>query len=145
MLEQLGITWIELLAAIAVGILLTVGGTLLTGVWLVKLPADYFCERCERTFWSKRHAALRWAGLALKNLLGAALVVLGIILALPGVPGPGVLTILFGLTLLDFPGKRRAERWLVSQPRVLAAVNRLRARYRKPPIEIEPTYITPNQ
>ena len=39
-----------------------------------------------------------------KNMAGVLLVVLGILLSLPGVPGQGILTILLGIMLLDFPG-----------------------------------------
>jgi hypothetical protein len=45
-----------------------------------------------------------------------------------------MLTILIGVMLLNFPGKRRLERWLVSRPRVLPVINRLRARFGKPPL-----------
>ena len=47
---------------------------------------------------------IRWTGLILKNLLGVLLVILGGIMTLPGVPGPGILTILLGVMLLNFPG-----------------------------------------
>lgn len=52
-------------------------------------------------------------------------------------PGPGVLTILIGVMLLNFPGKRRLERKLVERPRVLEAINRLRARFGKAPLILE--------
>jgi hypothetical protein len=58
-------------------------------------------------------------------------------MSLPGVPGQGVLTILLGVMLLDFPGKRRLEYKLISQPRVFNNINRLRARFDKPPLELE--------
>ena len=70
--------------------------------------------------------------LILKNIVGAAVVLLGIVLTLPGVPGPGILTILLGMMMMDFPGKRRFERWLISRPGVFAALNRLRQRYGRP-------------
>ena len=38
---------------------------------------------------------------------------------------------------MDFPGKRRLERWLVSRPTVLNTINRLRQRYGKPPLVLE--------
>jgi hypothetical protein len=79
----------------------------------------------------------RWGILLLKNVAGAAIIVLGIILTLPGVPGPGLLTILLGIMLTDFPGKRRLERWLIGRPRVLETLNRLRLRYGKPPFLLE--------
>ena len=51
-------------------------------------------------------------------------------------PGQGLLTIVVGLVLLDFPGKFRLERWLVSRPRVLALLNRFRVALNKPPFEL---------
>jgi hypothetical protein len=57
---------------------------------------------------------------------------------LPGIPGQGVLTILLGIMLADFPGKQKLERKLVSIPSVLSAVNRLRKRFKKPPLVIDP-------
>ena len=65
------------------------------------------------------------------------LVVLGLIMALPGVPGQGLLTALIGLTLLSFPGKRRLERRFVRIPALLRAINRLRARFARPPLELD--------
>jgi hypothetical protein len=50
-------------------------------------------------------------------------------------PGQGIVTILIGLVLVDLPGKRALERWMVGRPRVLAAINRLRAKYGHPPLE----------
>ncbi|MCK7492419.1 MAG: hypothetical protein MZW92_13070 [Comamonadaceae bacterium] len=58
---------------------------------------------------------MRWIGVVFKNAAGALLDVLGLPPALlPGIPGRGLLTILIGVMLLDFPGKRRIERRLVS-------------------------------
>lgn len=104
---------------------------------LVKLPATYFHHDHDRDFWVERHRALRWTGIAAKNIFGAILVVLGAIMSLPGVPGQGVLTILLGVMLLDFPGKRRLERKLVCQPRVRHAIDRIRARFGRPPLVLD--------
>ena len=56
----------------------------------------------------------------------------GIILAIPGVPGPGFLTFFIGLILPDIPGKRSLETWIIKRPSILAAVNKLRAKYDNP-------------
>jgi hypothetical protein len=69
--------------------------------------------------------------------LGILLVVLGGIMALPVIPGPGILMLVLGVILLDFPGKRRLEQWLVHRATVLNAMNRLRQRYGKPPLFVE--------
>jgi UPF0716 family protein affecting phage T7 exclusion len=81
-----------------------------------------------------RHAALRLTARVGKNVLGVILVVVGIVLVLPGVPGQGMLTILIGLMLLDVPGKRRLERRIVGRRRILKAINRLRKRFGGPPL-----------
>lgn len=104
---------------------------------LVKIPATYFHSSHDRDFLVDRHRALRWSGLVVKNLLGAALVILGIIMSLPGVPGQGLLTILLGLMLLDLPGKRAWEQKLVKRPKVLQTINQLRGKFGKPPLVLD--------
>lgn len=49
-----------------------------------------------------------------RNVLGYTLVVAGLGLSLPGVPGPGTALVLAGLALADWPGKRRFFRWMRS-------------------------------
>ena len=104
---------------------------------LVKLPPDYFQESNPRTFMADHRPALRWAGLIGKNLLGILLVLLGVVMSLPGVPGQGILTILLGIMLVDLPGKRRLEQKILSQPKVLEKINRLRHKFSKPPLLID--------
>lgn len=103
---------------------------------LVKIPPDYFQEDRPQEFWSGRHPVIRMLGMVAKNLLGIVLVALGIVMSVPGVPGQGILTILLGIMLLDFPGRQRLERKIVSQPRVLKNVNKLRHRFGKPELEL---------
>ena len=129
-----GAAWIYILLGLALSIVVSLGGLAVVGVLLVRLPADYFCDSSSRDFWIDRHPIIRRTGLVVKNVLGAMLVGLGVLLSLPGVPGPGLLTILIGVMLLDFPGKRRLERWLISRPTILRTINRLRRRYKKPPL-----------
>ena len=135
-LRTLGLTGTQffLLSVLLFVVMLT--GSLVVAAWvLVRLPATYFCDDPPRTPEEvRRPLAVRWAFLVVKNLLGVVLVVLGVLLSLPGIPGQGVLTILMGIMLLDFPGKRRLERWVVTRPSVLRTVNRLRARYGRPPL-----------
>lgn len=102
---------------------------------LVALPVDYFRGGAAPADWP-RSSLLRWAWRIGKNILGLALVVLGLLLSVPGVPGQGLLTMLIGLILLDFPGKRSVERRLVARPAVLGAINRVRARFHRPPMEL---------
>lgn len=132
------LTWTEVLLGLVVFVIASVGGLLIARFLLVKLPAMYFCESYPRDLWVDRHPLIRWTGLILKNLVGVFVVLVGVILSMPGVPGPGFLVILIGVLLLDFPGKRRLERWLLSRPRALDSVNRLRQRHGKPPLVLGP-------
>jgi len=94
-----------------------VGSLLVASVLLVKLPVTYFQDFHSRDFWVDRHPALRLTARIGKNVLGVILVVVGIVLMLPGVPG-----------------KRRLERRIVGRRRILHAINRLRKRFGRPPL-----------
>jgi len=103
---------------------------------LVRLPATYFQDNFVSPLVG-RHLIVRWIRVILKNILGAVLILFGLLLSLPGVPGQGLLTILIGLMLLDFPGKRRIERRLVARPIIQRAINALRARFGKPALVLD--------
>ena len=136
--ELLGLlTWQTVLMAATIFVVTFALSLSLVSLILVKLPADYFSASSERRFWDDRARWARTLGMVGKNLLGAFLVLLGIVLSLPGVPGQGILTILIGVMLLDFPGKRDLERKLVSRPRVRDGIDRLRRRFGKPPLVLE--------
>ena len=103
---------------------------------LVKIPANHFSKTRKTKFWSGPHPMLRAAGVVGKNIGGLLLVALGIVLSLPGVPGQGLLTVLLGIMLLDFPGKHRLEQKLLSRPSIVNAINKLRARFGEKPLEL---------
>ena len=69
-----------------------------------------------------------------QNALGLVLIAVGLVMSVPGVPGQGLLTVLIGLMLVDFPGRRRLERALARRRGLLAAMNRIRARFGHPPL-----------
>ena len=111
--------------------------------FLVGIRPDHFVVEQSALARRFKSVGARIAYSVAKNLLGVVLVCVGVVLALPGVPGQGVLTILVGLVLLDIPSKRRFELRQVSRPRVLAAINKLRARFHKPPLIVEPDRPSP--
>ncbi len=101
---------------------------------ILRLGPDHFeATRGPSRFLEGRPTWQRVLGLAGKNLLGFFLVILGVLMALPGVPGQGLLTVFIGVVLLDVPGKRALERRIVAVPAILRACNRLRARFGKAP------------
>ena len=103
-------------------------------VVIIKIPADYFSSQYPTEPMPGKPRLRRWSALILKNLLGVILILIGIVLSLPGIPGQGILTILIGLILLDIPGKRPVEVRIIRRPSILKTVNNLRAKFNKFPL-----------
>jgi len=123
----------EALTAIAVVSLLAfLLGLIGVPLFLVRLPADHFARANSHSLGAK--TPWQWILFVSRNAAGAVLVLLG--LALLVLPGQGILTILAGLMLLDLPGKRRLIRRLLGRGQVLAAINKLRARAGRAPLEM---------
>lgn len=125
--------WFQALGAVSVALLVL--SLVVFPLVVVHLPPDYFVRaRRDPTHQTRRRPAL-WAGLnVVKNLLGFALIGAGI--AMLVLPGQGILTILMGLALTNFPGKFTLERRLVRLPRVAAALNRIRRAAGKPELDL---------
>lgn len=68
-----------------------------------------------------------------KNVLGYVCLAAG--LAMLVMPGPGLVVALVCFLMVDFPGKYPVEKWLLSRPRVLHFINRLRRRKGRPPLQ----------
>lgn len=124
-----------MLWSIAIFLLLFAAGLAVVAVAILLLPTHYFVD--ERPFWRDKPKPLRLAGIVAKNLLGLSLVALGIALSIPGIPGQGLLTILIGLVLVDFPGKRRLVRMLSRRPLIQRSINGLRTRFGRQPVVFE--------
>lgn len=131
------ITW----GQIGLGVGLFLGSLALSfgaiAIVMVKIPANYFSSHYVHDFMPGSPWLVRWGAVIAKNVFGVFLILLGVVLSLPGVPGQGILTILLGLIMLDIPGKRPIEARIIKRPAVLAAINNLRARYNKPPLEMD--------
>jgi hypothetical protein len=93
------------------------------------LPATYYQDRSVAVRRTQDSRGLWGPFCLVKNALGLILIVAGAVLSLPGIPGRGLLTILVGFMLLDFPRKRPLERKLLGRPGLLSAINRLRERF----------------
>ncbi|MEO5860002.1 MAG: hypothetical protein ABIR33_13770 [Pyrinomonadaceae bacterium] len=131
------ITWGQILLGVGlfVGSLAISFGAI--AIVMVKVPKNYFSTHYKRDFLPGSPFIVRWGAVIAKNIFGVFLVILGIILSLPGVPGQGILTILLGLIMLDIPGKRPLEARIIKRPAVLSAINSLRAKYKKEPLEVD--------
>lgn len=111
-------------------------GTLVAIPWLVaRLPVDYFVGPRGLTNEQRRHPVLAFARRLARNTLGLVLVVAG--LAMLVLPGQGILTLLVGVALTDFPGKRGLEQRLLRQRHVRRSLQWLRKRAGRDPLEFE--------
>ncbi|SFI22209.1 PGPGW domain-containing protein [Nitrosomonas sp. Nm34] len=131
--------WIPAHILISITIASIIGfiGTLIAiPIILIRLPADYFDTRTPRHWMKNHHPVLRILGLIIKNLVGSVFVLAGFIMLF--VPGQGLLTMLIGISLLDFPKKRELEARIVSQPSILKAINSIRHKFNKPSLILAP-------
>jgi hypothetical protein len=104
---------------------------------LIRLPSEYFDERHPRTWMQDHHPVLRIFGLLVKNVAGLVFLLAGTLMLF--LPGQGLLTMLIGVSLMDFPGKRALERRIVGQPAVLRTINKLREKFNRPPLTVHPS------
>ena len=108
--------------------------TILATPWVVsRLPSDYLLRRLDgpklKGFGRKLLSLLR-------GFIGLLIVLLGLIMMIT--PGPGVVMMLLGISVAEFPGKNRLLVYLATRPSVLASLNWMRRRHDKPP------FINPN-
>ena len=131
-----GLTWQKVLVGALIFLVSFFVNLGIVSLILVKLPADHFSKNRKTKFWAGPRPAIHAAKVIGKNIGGVLLVALGIVLSLPGVPGQGLLTVLLGIMLLDFPGRHRLEQKLLSKPSIVNSINRLRERFDKPPLQL---------
>ena len=112
----------------AFSIISFIGTLMVIPVLVIRIPDDYFSEKRRHRWepWAHEHPLIRWTLLITKNLLGYVFIVLGI--AMLVLPGQGILTILIGIMFINFPGKYRLERWVITRAPLLKTINRLRQR-----------------
>ena len=113
-----------------------IGSLIAIPLILVRLPADYFDTRTPRHWMKDHHPVLRLSGLVVKNVVGVVFVLSGF--AMLFLPGQGLLTILIGVSLMDFPKKRALEAKMVGQPTLLGVINAMRHKFGKPPLTMAP-------
>ncbi len=129
--EHQGLLWTLSAASLA----MFVASLFIMPAIIVRIRADYFShEQRPPTRWVNQHPAVRVVLHTLKNLLGIVLMLAG--LAMLVLPGQGLLTLMIGFFLLDFPGKYRFERWLIARRAIHRPLNWLRRRAGREPLLI---------
>lgn len=129
---MIDMSWIEahqglLLSLAGLSVLMFVGSLIALPFLLARLPADYFVSPRRDSAWMRSLHPVAYLSLRLlKNLVGWVLVLAGILMLV--LPGQGVITIIMGLVLSDFPGKYKLERRFAGNHRVLSGINWIRRR-----------------
>ena len=131
------LTWWQIGLAVAGALGGIVLSYIVVSIVIVRMPVNYFHSDREHHFLPDTNPVLRSVAIAVKNIIGVLMILIGIVLSLPAVPGPGLVTVFIGLMITDIPGKRVVEAKIIKRPLVLSAVNRLRARYNRPALVID--------
>ena len=103
--------------------------------WFVaQIPEDYFLRsKRQPSKWQEQRPILRFVIIFGKNLIGLSLIIGGLLMLV--LPGQGLLTIVTGLLLVNYPGKYKLEQKLSSMPSIFKALNWVRMRAKKPPLK----------
>lgn len=112
-----------------------VGSLIIIPFILIRLPADYFDTRSPRYWMKDHHPVLRMIGLIIKNFAGFGFILAGFIMLF--LPGQGILTMLIGISLIDFPRKRELEAKIIGNAKILNTINKLRNKFGKSPLTVE--------
>lgn len=145
MIETL-ISWVETNEQlmgwlVAASLLLFLASIIVVPILLVKIPRDYFAApKRYPSALSGYPAPLILLLKIVRNILGALLILVGLVLLL--LPGQGLLMILAGVVIADVPGKHRALRWLVYRKNLARPINWLRAKADKAPLAPDPRTTT---
>jgi hypothetical protein len=130
------INWIQdnewLLALLGgLSLLMFMGSLVAVPVIVALMPRDYFVR--ERGRLPRR--PLRQVGHVLKNCLGAVLLVAGLLMLV--LPGQGILTLLVGMSLIDFPGKQRLQLRMARLRGVARSIQWMRHKARREPLLLD--------
>lgn len=120
----------------ASSLIVFVGTLIIVPLLLIRIPPDYFA-RAGKMKLPLAHCSPLMGVVAkvCKNALGVLFVITGIFMLI--LPGQGILTILAGAMLLNFPGKDKFIRWVVSRESVFQSINWLRKKGGRPPILLD--------
>jgi hypothetical protein len=133
-------TWIDdnqpiLWSLGAASIALFIASLIVIPALVVRIRPDYFIhDKRPPRRWVNSSPMVRTFIVVGKNVLGIVLMIAGV--AMLALPGQGLLTILVGFLLVDFPGKYRVEQWLVSRRVISRPINWLRHRAGRLPMQI---------
>jgi hypothetical protein len=122
--------WLLTIASVAMFV-----GTLIAIPFLiVRLPEDFFLRK-PVVGWPTRHPLVHIIIVLGKNVVGYVFLVSGLVMLV--LPGQGLLTMFIGFLMIDFPGKRKWERVILSYGPIRRSANWIRTKRGKPPFRFD--------
>lgn len=106
---------------------------------ILRLPDDFFVRECQPYGRVGKPRPKSLATLLIRNVCGLLMLAAGFLMLF--LPGQGILTMVFGLALIQFPGKRRFYRWIFQKMNarpLFEKMNGLRRRFNRPPLHLPP-------
>lgn len=97
---------------------------------IINIPEDYFISKRRVP---KKGIVYLFTRIV-KNLFGLFLGLIGIIMLFT--PGQGLLFLLIGFIMINFPGKYRLEKKLIKNKKIYNSINRIRKKHNKPPLKV---------
>jgi purine-cytosine permease-like protein len=115
----------------SVSIISLVLSIFITPYVIINIPEDYFISKRRVP---KKGIVYLFTRIV-KNLFGLFVGLIGLIMIFT--PGQGLLFLLIGFIMLNFPGKYRLEKKLIKNKRIYIMINKIRKRHNQPPIRLD--------
>ena len=112
--------WLASYSSILIGIgglsiLILIFSIIGLGWFISQIPEDYFVhEKRQADNWNKYSSETRVVIIIVKNVIGIVMLISGLFLLV--LPGQGILTMIIGILLIDYPGKFKLEQKIISIP-----------------------------
>ena len=121
--------WLGLLSV------LTFIGSLIAIPWIIaRLPINYFIRHRQLFAEShSRHPLVARLTFVLRNFVGIVFLVAGIVMLI--LPGQGIITILIGISFMDYTQKHHLVDYFVRRQTVIRLLHWIRKKEKKPPLE----------
>ena len=124
--------WLASYSSILIGIgglsiLILIVSIIGLGWFISQIPEDYFIhEKRQADNWDKYSSETRVVIIIVKNVIGIVMLISGFLLLI--LPGQGILTMIIGVLLIDYPGKFKLEQKIISITSVFRGINWFRAK-----------------
>lgn len=104
------------------------------GLMVVKLPPEHFVPEHDRgPIIPIKNRLVRICYQVSKNLVGVFFILAG--LAMLVLPGQGLIALILGFSLTNFPGRHRLVRSIIRRKSVLRSANWFRRKFERPPLK----------